>query len=193
MNLETVEVLKTAGEMIAKGHKQTIVNFLDKLKNEVVLPEAMQAKLDEIGDNPIDEKELNDKLNSFDDPMDKIDLVDELLENPDQYSAKDLAVFMNKVEDKITSYQNEDGTYKTTKNTQDAKMLDRKGYKQIMKIISTDGRPTMTAEQQKEAHPVGLKLSGLDKKKLTEWEINLVGFMMVHSALDTWVHSVGKR
>ena len=188
-----MDTMRKVGEAIEKGYEVEIVNFIDKLNKKETLPDELEKRLEQIGNNPIDEKDLYDKLNGFGNEADKIDLVDELLETPDVFSALELARFIYEVEHKIVSLRDKGGSFKSTSNTQDAKLLNRKQYKEIMKILSTGNVVTATPDQLAKAYPKGLEYSGLDQDNLSEWEKMLVSTMMVMSAMDVWAHSTGKR
>ncbi len=190
--MQPMEILVEVKKVIDQGHGDKILNLIDKLKNKSGLPDALQEEVDKLPNNPIEGKEVYDKLNAFEDATDKIDLVDELLENPDQYPAKQLAQFIYEVEDHITSFKDGDD-FKTTAATENAKLLSRKDYKAMKKIIFKDGKFNITQETVAEAMDFGLEVSGLNKDDLTKWECDLVGIMMYESCLDTWKHSMGKQ
>ena len=187
-----IEILTKTKEAVDNGHGQEIINLIDKLKSKTSLPEALQEVIEKAPNNPIDGKDYYDKLLSFEDPADKIDLVDELLEDPDQYDAKQLAQFIYEFEDHIISFKDGENLKKTEK-TKDAKMLSRKGYKEMKKILFKNGKMNMSPEVQSQAMEYGLKQSGIDQRTLTQWEKDLVGLMMYESYFDIWKHSVGKQ
>lgn len=119
------------------GHKDKIENYLSKLEETAKLPTELQEVLSKIGNNPIKEPEI------FTLAEDRADITEVLMsvykkgnKKKDEAVKKEIAVlskkhgldvlvlFGRKIVSKVTDFENEDGSVKYTKNTENCDFPD---------------------------------------------------------------------
>lgn len=195
--MNSIELLKEIRMEFDKGNTHLFEATLEKCKAKYELPEELKNIINGLPDNPIEEegKKIKERLESFENIEDKIDIIEDFLEESDDYSVKDLVEFLLQLEDKVLSYKNEDGTYKKTPNTENARLLKRKEFKDIKKkMIEINNLEQKDANKaSEEIMAMSIKYSGLEEKNLEDWEKNLVLNMVMESVADTWTHIVGKQ
>jgi len=124
-------------KLTKNGHSKEIESFISKLEQKATLPSALKTKLDEIGNTPILEPEI------FKMTQDNEDLVDvlveifkkntkkkqETIEKEIAILSKDLGLeamvlFAKLAVEKVAQLENEDGSVKSTPNTENCDFPD---------------------------------------------------------------------
>jgi hypothetical protein len=197
-------------DQIAKGSEASIIQILDKLESNVVLNPELQEKLDSIGDTPLLESKRNEAIDKQTENG-LLPIIEDLItrEEADKYSAEEIGDFIHKVVEKVTSFKKEDGTYKSTPNTKECDMPNAFEVDDIFKLImegntlsdSAKDAPTNEKEKvlkkiikiSKDLQKMVFKTAGLDKSKLTDWEVSLVTEMTYSTVRGFRDHAAGKR
>ncbi len=205
-----MDTITRVGELISSGHEQRFVELADSLESKVVLHKDLQEKLDALGNTPIAEPDLYKATRE-----DKITLAKELLtvKQISSFKASEVGDFIYAVEQKITSLKIEDGTFKSTPNTEDCSLpnfleadeLVRTGIKEQKirteltgaSLVKDNKRvKKLTDELEKNLKRTearAFEIAGLDPEVLTEWEKLLVTSQIFASAINASLSSVGKR
>ena len=149
---------------------------MSKEKEEIKLSDELQKLLESKGNTPISEPKLHKML--FEDNADPVDVFEEAIKGVDiklddyDKKPKEVYTFIGDLTRKLQGYKTEDGVCKVTPNTEDCLMPTLKETrmlrKEIDKVSESDDKSVESVEKK------FLKVSGLDIKKLTDWEKELV-------------------
>ena len=193
-------------EKLLPANENKFAELVEKLESKVVLHKDLQEKLDDIGETPLEESELNDAINAG-----KKETVKHLLTDKEigLYSAMEVGDFLYQVEQKITSLQREDGTFKSTPNTENC---DMPNFLEAEEMMSLAGKETELRNQLKKASgkdaekilkkfkkvsdelkAKAFEISGLDEEKLSEWEKILVITQIYVTSTNAALSSMGKH
>lgn len=163
---------------------------------------TLLEKYGELGNTPLEEPELFKVLTegegvfAFSKALSK-----KLGLKATEFDVGDFASFVNMCKNKITSYRNEDGTFKSTPLTENAKMPNFDQLETLSEVsqdlqnkattlINEGGDEAMeqfTAADKKLTDTV-FKIAGLSRKGMSEWEKTLVRENMISyttNALNT--------
>lgn len=184
------------------------------MKNEnekVVLHEKLQEVLDTIGNNPFDEPEIFEAID-VERPR-KVKAVKIALErkglNSKDFDAKEIGMFFNLMKDKISGLKLEDGSYKVTKNTKNYRFPDfeevelmgdlgldlNELYKKQSLLVDTSDIEENAANIMqilKDMDELMWVVTGLNKDKLTAWEVKLISEQIFTYATNVDNTSMGK-
>ncbi len=195
---ETLQLIKTAfieedTELI--NRIQMIVGTAIELDGDLL------EAYNNIGDNPILEPELLINKDDFEDETSFIfDIADIVLKRTkvkqEDYTIQEITSFILKVHKKVNSFRDNEGYIKTTTATENAKLPHFRDIKLIKAIEEErieamrelgqfdndiddvdDYLASIKAIQEtsnEQMTPMILKITGLKKKDLTEWELDLV-------------------
>jgi len=197
-------------EHIAKGNEDVIVETLDKLDSKVVLAPELEIKLEAIGNTPILEKDRYKKIKDKDENG-LIAIIEDLItrEEVKEFKAEEIGDFIHAVIEKVTSYKDENGNYKSTENTKDCDLPDAFAVEDLLKKLSKTEKLMMSiskveAEEKEKAIKKYTKASeelnnmvfdivGLNQENLTDWEKMLVANMTFSTVRGYRNHAQGKR
>lgn len=187
------------------------------------LNEKLQAVLDLVGNTPIAEPEIAEILEAKVVKKTKVvKLAFSKLDgdlNIKDFPAVEIAEFFSKLTSKIMNKKNEDGVFKSTPNTENLNLPDFEEVEDIFEIIvqlNTNSQQQdeiqknlkngIDVEQEiidksikeltsilKKLDKIVWKVSGLNKKDLTEWEQSLVSEQILASVTEVEKTSVGKQ
>jgi len=206
-----MNIITRVEALIASGHETSFAELADRLESKVVLHVELQEKLDALGNTPVAEPELYEAGQ-----VDKITLAKELLttkEISEKYSAKEVGDFIHAAGQHITTLKLEDGTFKSTPNTEECDLPNFFEADELIKIgakeqsLREDLKQATLAKNTKKIKKISeeiveivekteeraFDISGLDKEKLTDWEKVLVVAQVYASAINASLSSVGKR
>jgi len=206
-----MQTIKRVETLIASGHESSFIELADKLESKVVLHAELQEKLDALGNTPIAEPELY-KAGQ----VDKITLAKELLttkEISEKYTASEVGDFIHAVGQHISALKLEDGTFKSTPNTEECDLPNFFEADELVKIGAKEQSLRVDLKQAtldnspkkikkisdeivktiKKTEERAFEISGLDVEKLTDWEKILVIAQVYASAINASLSSVGKR
>ena len=174
---------------------------LPKPKNEderkkVKLAADLQQALDETGNTPINESERFEIIKKEDD----FEVINELWGTYTEFkdkkvSAEQQSIFIERVIEKITSFSDENGEYKDTENTKECNVPSLPECSEITKRareFDLKWSHKKQIEYVKKIKEEILKISGLNKDKLTEWEQTLVVEQIKAYAFGNTNAAVGK-
>ena len=182
-------------------------DIIDGKKTASLKSKDLIEMLEGLGHNPIDEPEIYDILEEMLRPSKVFKLALKTKKfKLDDYDPMEIAVFARKAVDRVRSLHSEDGSFKSTENTENCKIITVEQredlYDELMGIV--DKRTTLEAEQDtakrlegikeitKQADAINkkcLKMSGLKVKDLTEWEKILVQEMIKKASIDLMQYS----
>jgi len=165
---------------------------------KVTLTKELQTIIDSLGDTPLDEPELFKALDEK--PLKKskaikIALARHDLKLKDFKNALDLANFFHALTEKIVSFRDDEGAFKSTENTAEMDLPDFEEAETIQEFWIDLMEETNTKKQAKmneEFEEIAWEISGLKKAKLTDWEQSLVVQQILQSAYDVTLTSLGK-
>lgn len=201
-----MNTLEKVGELINSGHEEKFVELVEKIESKVVLNKDLEEKLSDLGNTPVDEPELAKALESG-----KITFLKEILTNEEieKYSAQEVGDFLYAAEQQIISIKTEDGTYKTTKNTEDCRLPNFLEADEILKLGEKERKAQENLRSAKGDKSVkkaiesatkasekftdkAFEISGLDVENLTDWEKLLVKTQVYMSAINATLSATGK-
>ena len=156
---------------------------LTNMIESIVLPNnnfapALQERYEALGDTPQDEPKFYELIEKLDEARQSgnveaiEDTNDEIAEyllgdKADEFSALEIANFIDKSIAKIISYQDELGYFKTTPAVSEMKLPNTKDIKKIKKALSKEN------VQAEEISKLFFDIAGLKRDELTKWEANL--------------------
>ena len=189
--------------LIESGHEAKFLELVEKIESKVVLNPELQKMLDEKGNTPIAEPELVKAMN-----QDRITFLKKLLTNEEinKYSAQEVGDFIYAAEQQITQMTLEDGSYKSTPNTENCQLPNFLEADELMKLGENEREARMELGNNPSDKKILTKvnaaskkmetrtfaISGLDIKKLTDWEKNLVKTQVYMSAINASLSAVGR-
>lgn len=151
------------------------------MSKEIELPTELQNMLDGLGNSPLKEKKLFEILKSTTkgslifNAINKDDKVD-----INKYEPMVFAEFISRVADKILNVKNDDGTYKSTKATENMELpniTQREDIFEEMEEIASlyhSDEKIKALEKLEELNKKCIEISGVKKEKLTDWEKTLI-------------------
>jgi hypothetical protein len=206
-----MELQDRINKLIEDGHEAKLHPIVDQLEKVVTLPEALQTKLNALGNTPVAEPVLYEAITkSGEEGLLSVALnalsEDEII----AHSAEDIGLFVSALTTRITALKDEDGTYKTTPSTEGCKQpnfiecdqIRRLGVAQADVVKKwTETKSDKTKEKalkdfEKATHTLADKaiaISGLDVSLLTEWEKALVSSQVIETATNAFKSATGKR
>jgi len=155
---------------LAQAYESGNTALTNRIENIVVpdeqkLPKELQEVLDSWGNTPVDEPEFFELTKSANLEELKATSVKDL--DIDAFEALDIGTLANRVYKKVTDKIDKDGKYKTTANIDNVK-LPKTTQLRALKKLAADGADSDVINKEI------LKISGVKKKDLIEWEQNLV-------------------
>ena len=173
--------------------------------NEVILNEQLQEALDTVGITPFDEPKIYEVIDS--EKHKKSDAIKIVLDRKNlkinDFDAQQIATFHSKVVDKITSLTLEDGTYKSTKATENYKLPNYEEVEAITELgyelndlytnRDVDGVQDKVIDILKKMDIKLWEITGLKKDDLTDWEVKLVSEQIFSYTANVEKTSMGKH
>lgn len=200
-------IIDRVSALCSTGHEAKITSFIEALERTSILPQALQDKLNLLGQTPIDEPELYEAVQRSDEEGHAVVALALLsTEEIEKFSAEDIGNFVYAAKRRITDLQLADGTYKSTVNTIDSKLpnflesdeLQRMAKKQHLFIskLKDDNIPPKAMKEfegmLKQFNDYALKVSGLEIDILSEWEKSLVIAQVVGTTTNAFLCATGK-
>lgn len=155
---------------LAQAYDQNNVALISRIEgillpDEVALPDELQAIYDSWGNNPIEEPELAEAIKEG--TILKVKRMILKGKDIDAFEALEVSHLARLVIKKVTWMIDDDGKYKVTPNTMNAK---------LPKTSQVDFLIEFSKENLKDAalKPKILEMAGLDVGVLTEWESELI-------------------
>lgn len=194
--------------LVDNGYESTLLPIIEHLELKAQLPEALQIKFDAMGNTPVSEPSVYEAINSGE--LETLALAVLSEDEIKSFTAEEIGNFLFLVEKRITEYRNEDGTFKSTPNTEDCRLPNFLESAQIRKMFlkqndlinkfaetaESKARDKVTKEIQsctKDMDSLFMKISGLDEDSLTDWEKALVITMIAGTANNAFLSAQGKR
>jgi len=193
-------------KLIDLGYEAQISTLADRLEAVVQLPELLVTKLQTLGTDPIAEPDVYSAIESGDPITIALNTLSE--DEIKQFTAVEIGSFVHAVDLRIKGYKHEDGTYKSTPNTEDCRIPNfieadklRKSFvKQhdlLAKLRVATGKEKEklikdTTKSSTDLDNLLMDISGLDKTTLTDWEKGLVITMVAGAANDAFLSAQGK-
>jgi len=198
--------------LIELGYEDDFINLADRLEAKTELPPGLQKVLDNLKDTPIDEPEVFEAIEKSEDEGKGV-IARKLLsiEEITQYKASEIGDFIYAVEQKITSLKNDDGTYKSTPNTENCELPNFIEAEELYKLGDRESSarmrlsdPGLSKKEKEEVYREfkeaitalqnrSFEISKLDVAALSEWEKLLVASMVYSTAINASLSSMGKR
>ena len=192
-----------------KGHKDEISSFFSKIEDRAELNSELQEKLDALGDNPASEQKV---FNAIEDSKTegKLVVAKSILQNSDikKFSAEEIGSFIYAVEQKITGFRLDDGTFKSTANTENCNLPNFEeaeeiiGFREKEEKLREDVGSASKKDKEKAIKKLTsfledmearlFEISGLEKEDLSDWEQSLIMQMLVVSSINARLSSMGK-
>jgi len=201
-----MELLEKIEGLIASGYKERFERLITDIESQPKLHKDLQKKLDEIGNTPIAEPELFKAIQE-----DEIVVIaGKVLEAEDikKYKAKEVGDFLHAVKNKVTEKRSEDGTFKSTPNTENCilpnfleaeelKKLGNEDLKLRNEHLRASNKEQVVIEEKinnigKNLQKRTFEISGLDIEKLTEWEKDLITEQIYICSVDASLSALGK-
>jgi len=135
------------------------INSIVGTPNVIELKGELLKAYDKLGSNPIDEPKLLYKESIDDESIfEDMDVVFEVTGiNPDEYEMSDVSAFVKKCFEKVNSLKDDDGNYKKTERTKDAKLPKWSDLKTINKTL----RP-LDKLNHEELNKINATINGFD-------------------------------
>jgi len=188
-------------------HEGKFNKLVESIETQETLADSLKAKLDKIGDTPIDEPKIYEVVS------DQVALARLLLTEDEivkQYSAAEVANFLYSVHQKVTEVRGDDGIFKSTPNTENCVLpnfievdelmkqgRERHALESALKKAKTQKSKAELAEKfkqlEEESSRRTFEISGLREEDLTEWEKVLVITQIHTVSIDATLSSVGKH
>jgi len=165
-------------------------------EEEIVLEPELQKALDKVGNNPMEEPEIFKIIEEVKGIQSSLDILDTFKDiDSEKFSAKQISHFIRKVSEKIQFIKDEDGNYKSTKNTENCDLPSFKQATVIYRLAEEklDSKTTKKRKEEieKEEDALIWKVAGLKKDNLTEWEQTLVSEQIKSCAYGESLSSLG--
>lgn len=198
-------IIDRVAKLVEAGYESNLIPVIERLEAKSNIPESLRAKFEALGSNPISEPAIYEAINSGE--LDTLALQVLTEDEIKSLSASEIGDFIFAVEKKVTDYKNDDGTFKSTPNTEDCRLPNFLEAAQIRKLFikqndlvakfsSEKDKTKLTKQIQavsKEMDDLFIKISGLDYSVLTDWEKALVISMLAGTANNAFLSAQGKR
>ena len=204
---------KRLQKLIDAGHQNKIDNFFSSIEKKTELPQPLQEKLDKIGDTPLKEKDLYEKILESPKPSELALMIFETEEEILNTSPKDIVAFTREVVKKVSDLRDSEGKLKTTPNVSNCNMPNiiecdkiatlkeklQEAFKTQFEANQKEDKKTLKKNKEtikalgEELDALVWQISGLNKDKLSEWEKRLVGEIVKEYLEDVYAGDVGKQ
>ena len=203
-----MELLTKVRTLMVNGKEQQIVDFVNKLENETVLPDGLQEALDKLGNNPIKEPELYTLIQDLTGSAYRLEIAEKVIgDDVDNYTATEIGKFIYEVEQHITSLKNKDGDYKTTDATANCNMPRMRASQKIGKLGDEFRKLQEKIKEGKDIEKFTQEIKDLDREMgdiiwaetglkaddLSDWEQTLVMSMVSNNTTEALLSSMGKQ
>lgn len=179
MKKNVTDASERAGRIAASKYEELDI-VLKKLEETRELPKQLKEKLEKIGTNPVVEpkiyKLIQDKVS-----MSKLALAvvkEEVLTNGEN-DAQSIAIFVRSIENRITSFRDDDGKLKSTELLNEMELPNILQVEELQEAFkSAVGYEDISKEEQKKENNRIMntikKCMGLKGVKLSDWEDQLL-------------------
>lgn len=192
-------------KLVENGYESALTPVVERLEAKAGVPESLQEKFEALGNTPISEPVIYEAINSGELDTLALHLLSETEINT--FSASEIGDFLFAVEKKVSDYKNEDGSFKSTPNTEDCRLPNFLESAQIRKLFikqndlvakfaEAKDKDKLTKQVQavsKEMDTLFSKISGVDYAVLTDWEKALVITILAGTANNAFLSAQGKR
>jgi len=184
-NKNVNDIMKIA-LLFEKGHKQDIMNFVNKIETSEkfeTLPQALQDVYEKVGQTPIEEPELyeiSERIAKSEGSIVEIAMKVMTDDEVDEYSIEDIGFLCGEINRKVRYIKDKSGVFKSTPNTEDwqpPKPTKLFKYKKVIDNITEaekSGDVKKAEEANAEKEKFLFKSCGIDADKLSVWEKALV-------------------
>lgn len=197
--------------LVDNGNEAKLTPIVEQLEKVVALPEALQTKLDSLGNTPISEPIIYEAITkSGEEGIISVALNSLTEDEIEAHSAEVIGTFVNAVTHRVSQLKDDAGIYKTTPNTEGCKLPNFIQCDQIRRLSEAQAEVVKkwVETQSEKAKEKAMKdfekatqtlsdkaisISGLDIETLSDWEKALVVAQVIETATDAFKSATGKR